>query len=312
MKFLLQYGLIIAFSLYALVACQAQSEAEKFRPGLTDRCVTLPAFMAQTGLKMPIAIDSRQQAYMGLRLVESTSGETWQHPSWDDAGHVGAFVRDRHGHIYVAATPEVSLTHNPPELQNRIYRIDTKTGVMRLWLDLPGEKPSAAHPLGVMGLAYDCDTDSLYVSSIAGSNGSETKGRIYRIAVASGEIMSTLPETDVIGLGVFNDVCYKRLYLGAARSPDVYSVVLDHEGNFTRQLRHEFSLAALPEGNVTNAKKFSFRQAQDRQYVMQVKEVNFGFRLMAENNPYKRVYNFIYQASDDAWSFRGTTPEAGF
>lgn len=301
----------IIWLMLSLTACQPEVEPGQFRPGLVDECVSLPIFIAQSDLAPPVAIDTRQQGYRGMRLLSMRNGQVWQHASWDDAGHVGAFVRDRQGHIYVAPMPEVSLSYNPPELQNRIYRIDAQTGVMSLWLVLSGEKPSTAQPLGVLGMSYDCDTDSLYVSSVAGSSAQAERGTLYRIDVASGQIEDRRRHTDVIGLGGFNDVRYKRLYLGAARTPDVYSVVLDEAGNFTEQVRHEFSLAQLPQGQASNARKFSFKQVPSGQYSMQIKEINFGFRLMAEHNPAKNIYHFKYQPSDDAWSFAGTSAESG-
>jgi hypothetical protein len=44
---------------------------------------------------------------------------------------------------------------------------------------------------------------------------------------------------------------------------------------------------------------------------MQAKELEFGFRLPAENNPYKRVFRFSYQVGDDTWQFVGAALEDG-
>jgi hypothetical protein len=44
---------------------------------------------------------------------------------------------------------------------------------------------------------------------------------------------------------------------------------------------------------------------------MQLKETEFGFRLLAENNPRKRTYNFVYQADKNQWQFLGAAPESG-
>lgn len=294
---------------FLLNAC-GQPDRVPFKLGVANACQAMPAFINQTGIGAQVAIDTQQRGYMGLRLLNPQTRKTWQHPTWDDVGHVGAFTRDNAGNIYVAPTPEVSLANNPPALQNRIYKIDTKTGEMSLWLDLPAvAPPSLSNPFGTMGLFYDCDTDSLYASSLAGSEARQVHGRIYRIDLASQQVKAQLEAVDAIGIGVFNGIEHKRLYFGSARSSDVYSVALDAHGDFTPELRHEFALASLPEGNTTSVRKFEFVKKQE-QYVMQLKETEFGFRLLAENNPRKRVYRFIYQSAQDRWEFKESGLEA--
>lgn len=294
---------------FLLNAC-GQPDREPFKLGVANACQAMPAFINQTGIGAQVAIDTQQRGYMGLRLLNPQTRKTWQHPTWDDVGHVGAFTRDNAGNIYVAPTPEVSLANNPPALQNRIYKIDTNTGEMSLWLDLPAvAPPSLSNPFGTMGLFYDCDTDSLYASSLAGSEARQVHGRIYRIDLASQQVKAQLEAVDAIGIGVFNGIEHKRLYFGSARSSDVYSVTLDARGDFTPELRHEFALASLPEGNTTSVRKFEFVKKQE-QYVMQLKETEFGFRLLAENNPRKRVYRFIYQSAQDRWEFKESGLEA--
>ncbi|MEB4589934.1 hypothetical protein VSS37_02990 [Candidatus Thiothrix sp. Deng01] len=281
-----------------------------FTPGVADACHAMPGFIRNTGLGGQVAIDTQQRGYTGIRLLNAQTGQSWSHPSWDDAGHVGAFVRDRDGNIYIAPTPEVSLAENPPALQNRIYRIDAQSGEMALWLELPSAAPpSPANPFGVMGLFYDCDTNSLYATSLAGSKPGQALGRVYRIDVARQQVVGQLENTDAIGVGVFNGVQHKRLYWGSARSSDVYSVALDANGDFTSDVRHEFALATLSGGNTTSVRKIEFGKDRQGQYLLQAKEVEFGFRLMAENNLHRRIYLFRYGPADDKWSFMDSIPE---
>ncbi|MGV6810480.1 MAG: hypothetical protein ACWA5U_11470 [bacterium] len=285
--------------------------AGQFPMGVTDQCRTLPTFIQQTGLGSHVAIDSRQEGFTGLRLINA-QGKTWQHPSWDDAGHVGAFERDQHGHIYVAPAPDVSLKDNPPELQNRLYRVNAQTGEMQLFMALPAEHlPSVSNPFAVMGMAFDCQTGSLYVSSIAGSSPTTIRGQILQINVADKTIRSTLNAVDAIGIGTFNDREQKRLYYGEARSSNIYSVPLTAQGQLMPQKRYEFSLATLKGGNTTSARKIRFQQkrADPNQplYWMIIKEMEFGFRLPAENNPFKQRYIFAYQPTHQASDHTGDT-----
>ena len=293
-----------------LVACQSDApDLGNFPTGVVDACRGQPQFISKTGLGRQTAIDSRQQGFTGLRLQDMQTGKTWQHPTWDDAGHIGAFERDRQGNIYIAPTPEISLTENPPELQNRIYRIDSKTAEMRLFMELPWEQaPSPSNPFGVLGLAYDCNTDSLYASSVAGSSAKQQLGVIYQIDLQQQKIINRLDGVDAIGIGIFNTQKDKRLYYGSARNSNVFSIGLDATGDFYGKPRYEFSLATLQGGNTTIAKKIRFKKSGGNIYRMTVKEMEFSFRLPAENNPFKHQYIFQYQ-QDSTWKFLGVKPE---
>lgn len=305
----MMYKKWLSLACVLLTAC-SEPEMGKFTPGLVETCRAMPAFIKNTSLGTQVAIDTQQQGYVGLRLVQPQTGKTWQHPTWDDAGHLGATARDRQGHIYIVPTPEVSLLENPPALQNRIYRVDSQTGEMKVWLELPqAAQPSAANPFGAMGLFYDCDTDSLYVSSVAGSTPQQAQGRLYQIDVATKKVVDQVEQVDAIGVAVFNGVPYKRLYFGLARSSDVYSLPLDAQGHFINQPRHEFALATLPNGNTTSVRRFIFTKVGSS-YALQVKELEFGFRLLAENNLKRRSYNFSYQADKDAWQFSSSQLES--
>lgn len=301
--------LVVLVLALLMVACN-EPDLGNFNTGLTNQCRAQGAFVNRSGLQQPVALDSRQKGYKGLRLISMRDQKTWQHPTWDDVGHIGAFARDRKGNIYVASVPSVSISKAMTEgLANQLYRIDTKTGVLAFFMDIPAAASfSTANPFGIMGLSYDCDTDSLYVSSIAGSTADQVAGRIYQVDVANRKIISQLEQTDALALTVFNGA-HKRLYLGSARSPDVYSVVLDAKGQFTSDVRHEFSLATLSGGSTSNARKLVFTRNKQGQFTLQVKEMEFGFRLLAENNLLKRVYQFGYQKESDDWTFLGAVPE---
>ncbi len=301
-------GLLLSVS-----ACgKAEPDFGQFTLGLVDNCRAYPQFLNKTGLGMPIAFDSRQRGYMGLRLIQPKTGQFWADSSWDDAGHIGAFARDKVGHVYIAPTPEINLHDNPPALQNRIYKIDATSGKMQPWLNLPAvQLPTPNNPFGVMGLFYDCETNSLYASSVAGSEPTKTLGRLYRIDLNTKTIADQIEGVDAIGIAVFNDVKHKRLYFGSARSSDVYSLILDAQGNFSEQVKHEFALASLPNGNSTSARKLIFTQTKGGQFALAVKETEFGFRLTAENNPIRRTYHFTYDTTNNAWHYSHNQLEQG-
>lgn len=303
-------GLLCALSGLGLVACNDEPDMGNFRAGVTNSCRTQAPFIAKTNLQLPVAIDSRQQGYEGLRLISVRNQQTWQHPSWDDAGYVGAFDRDRRGNIYLNAMPNVHVSQTTLDTNNTLYKIDASSGEMKPFMDLPAAAPaSAANPFGITGLYYDCDTDSLYVSSVGGSGPTEVVGRIFQVDLKAKKVVSQLEKTDAFGIATFNGMQHKRLYLGSARTPDIYSVALDSKGHFSKDIRYEFSLAALPGGNTSNARKFEISRRKDGQYFMRIKEEVFRFRLMASTNPAKRIYHFDYSTGTDRWDFKAITDE---
>lgn len=301
---LLVVGVIVAGLVIWLVLQNVSSNGETEESITTDigpatLCQQLPEFVGSIGLGQPVFIDTSQQVVTGVALQEAADGgRLYQHPSWDDAGNVGPYVVDKDGNIYVAPVPMVSLFNNPPEEQNKIYRIDSRTGVMQEFINLPWDQPpSGANPFGVVGLAYDCDTHSLYAASVAGSAPNQELGRLHRIDLTTGQVVDQQEAVDALGLGVFTGRQGKRLYYGAARTPDVYSIALDESGDFTGQARFEFSLAALEGGSQDNAHRLRF----NRDNTLEIKGIEFGFKLMAVSDPQRNIYQLHYNPESDTW-----------
>ena len=279
---------------------------KKFPFGLTGGCRTVPKFISSLKMRKP-SLDSRQQdGSMGLLIRDFAKKDTsWQHKSWEKSGYIGAFDRDKQGHIYVVPMPYVSLLVNKPEEQNQIYRIDSSTAKMSLFMKLPTKtQPNARNPFGAMGLFYDCDTNSLYVSSLAGSQPMKEMGVIYQIDLKTKKIVSKLENTDAIGIGVFNDETGKKLYFGSARNSNLFSIALDNEGHFSGEKRYELSLSQIKGGDSTVIKKVQFAK-KNSQFYMILKEIEFGFRLLAENNTHKKKYNFQRDKTSHKWVFKG-------
>ena len=239
---------------------------------------------------------------MGLILRDSAgNGRYYQHETWDDAGNVGPFAYDGTGTIYLGPVPLASLQTNPTAEQNWIYQVDSQTAVMSKFRELPWPlPPSGANPFGVTGLTYDCDTNSLYAASIAGSTAQEEVGAIYQIDLETGETISQLDDLDAIGLGIFNGTAGKRLYYGLARSPEVYSIGLDaNTGEFYGEPRFEFSLAAQPGGSFDNAHRIQF--TEDGRMI--VKGIEFSYSLQVASDPQRNIYTFQHEPAADGWTF---------
>lgn len=278
-----------------------------YRPGVVTDCLAGPAFLPELELDSPF-IDTSQRVAMGLIIGEPyENGRYYQHETWDDAGNLGPFTYDNKGNIYLSPVPLASLETNPTAEQNQVYVVDSQTAEMTQFLELPWPlPPSGANPFGVVGLTYDCDTNSLYVASVAGSTAQEEVGTIYQIDITTGEIVSQLNNSDAIGVGVYNGSSDKRLYYGVARSPEVYSISLDATtGNFYGEPRFEFSLAAQPGGSFDNAHRIQF--TQDGRMLIKGRE--FSYSLQVASEPQRNLYAFQHDPNEDSWTFLNVQQE---
>lgn len=265
-------------------------------------CQAQPRFTAGLGLGPRAALGSSVTGIMGLAVIDpdkpADAGGVFQHATWDDAGYLGPFVYDRQGNIFVAPAPLASLEDNPPEEQNTIYRVDTDSMEMRPFIALPSTRPpSGANPFGVIGLAYDCETDSLYASSVAGSTAGEELGRIHRIDIPSARVAAQREGRDSFGLGVFRGQAGKRLYFGLARAPELHSIALDAAGDFVGEPRRELSLAELPDGTQDKIRRIRFGPGPE----MILQAYDFNYSLQAASERIETVFRFRYDAAADAW-----------
>jgi hypothetical protein len=273
--------------------------------GSVDGCRIQPPFTQRLGFGRSTLLSTAERTVKGLILIEpAPAGQaprTYQHPSWTVGGYLGPNAFDAKGNLYVAPSPRVSLSDNPPEKQNTIYKVDGETGEMTAFITLPPAAPiTLRNPYGVMGLTYDCETNSLYASSVAGSTRSDMVGRIYKIDMNTGQVASQLDNLDAIGVGVFNTPQGKRLYMGSARTQDVLSVPLTPQGDFAGTPQVEFSLEGLGPDGSDKARKISFDKANQ----MLVNGTKFNYNLApppAQQRP--TTYRFGYNPAGDGWSF---------
>ena len=219
------------------------------------------------------------------------------HGTWKAAGHLGQFTYDRQGNIYVVPVPLTSLEVNPLEAQNKVHILDAQTGRMREFIDLPAPRPIAtSNPFGTIGLAYDCDTNSLYVASLAGSSASEELGTIFRVDLNSNQIAARIDGIDALGLGLFKGSSGKRLYFGLGRVPEVRSIAVDQNGDFEGESRRELSLADLGLPRNYRAQKIRFKAGA----IMRLKALPFAYSLRVIG-PEDIEYRSLRYLPGDRW-----------
>ncbi len=268
----------------------------------SDYCKTEPSFPLKYGLQSPLLIDLSNRVDNGLFIAEARrGGKRLQLPDWKQAGFFGPYALDEEGNIYLGPVPHVSLYDQPPEHQSQVFVVNGKTGDIRSFVRLPyAAAPSPRNPFGVMGLAYDCDTKTLYVSTVTGSSPEEERGAIFQVDRKTGKVLDKLEGIDALGVGIFNHPSGKKLYFGTARKPEVFVVDLDEKGHFKGKPHRLFSLQELSGGKFEHAHRIRF----NRKNQMEVKAIAFNYTLQAASDPLRDIYVFDYNSTTDEWTFR--------
>ena len=287
----------------------ATPTAVAYRAGSVTWCNSVEPPFAQTlGFSRNAVLDTRSQDVKGVVLLDLDANgnpiKSFQDPTWTSAGFLGPPVLDRAGNIYVAPIPAINVLDNPLSRANFIYRIDGATGKMSALLDLPTTaSPTLENPYGIMALAYDCDTNSLYASSVFGSTRLTQAGRLYRIDLDTFAIGSILDGVDAFGLAVFNSAQGKRLYWGSARTDTIDSINLDTQGNFVGAIHNEISLSDLGFHGDERARDLRFTQD-----TLQVKTIQFDFNLIASTETRQTALEYHYDPAQDTWQLVSSKP----
>jgi len=268
--------------------------------GGVSHCRQQPAF--SKGLPKGSVIGTSFPGVTGLAIaVPQPDGRSWRmlhRNGWDSAGMLGQFTYDEKGNFYVVPVPLTSLELNPLEDQNKVYRMDTDTGALEAFIDLPASKPlTTQNPFGTIGITYDCESRSLYVASLAGSGPMEELGSLFRINLASGEVVDRMDGKDMLGLGIYRTATGKRLYFGLARKGEVHSVALDDKGDFLDESRFEFGLGLVDEGGNHRAQRITF----NRDGEMLLKVLPFNYNLRSSGQAEHVTHRLRYVAAEDLW-----------
>lgn len=269
-------------------------------------CPAEPKFVQDQHFATDPAFSTSERGVLGLTLVRNDPANPggphliYQEPSWKIAGNLATIVIGKNGEVFTAPAPFINVLNNPIDQQNEIYRVDPSTGVMSHFITLPQAQPGGTeNPYGVLGLAYDCEITRLYAASVAGSTLSQQVGRVFAVDTNNATQLDELDNIDVLGLGIFDGAQSKRLYLGLARLPEVWSIGLDANGKFVGKPRFEFSLAGKGPRGSDKARKIVFNE----QNQMQVYGIEFNYNLIAPTERLQTIYTYNYDQTNDSWTY---------
>lgn len=304
---LIRRTLCVAFCLLPIAIMSCKEETVDFN---ANNCKGNPAFVRSLGFDTKTSFFSTSDIRtMGLLLQQSEQPgnpnariiKSFQHPSWKKGGWLAPILLDEVGNIYTAPAPFISVLDNPIANNNTIYRVDAKTGEMTEFLRLPNaDSINVQNPFGIIGMAYLCETGTLYVSSVAGSRLHEERGHIYAINIKTKEIIDQLDNTDAMGMGITYTTGKRQLFFGTGRNSAINSIKLNAQGKFSGKPEMAFSLENI--GSRGDDKVRRIRTDGSGNLIVYAME--FSFNLIAPGEKQEAVYTFKYDENTKSWSLQ--------
>jgi hypothetical protein len=266
------------------------------RPG--DRCTGDPKFLEKIGFSKRALVDTTSTHRIGLQVTDiqpdGSRGRSTQHDTWKQAGFLGRVQRDKEGNVYTYPVPNVTLTYNPVEKANIVYRIESETGVMTPFVELPKVAPATEqNPFGLLALALDCEQNALYASSVYGSTASTENGVIAKIDLTTKAVTIVKKNIDALSLLVAFDGRGKRLYVGTARDNAVVSYALKKDGTLADDESIEIKLDEIQAAQDKRPRVLRV----DGRGRMYVRAIPFEYNLAARTTIPTTEMNFAPQAS---------------
>jgi hypothetical protein len=290
---------------YCLLLNSCKEEVVDYQ---ANNCKKNPSFMQSFGYNPSFSyLTTSDEKIMGLIIKESTQAgnpnapvsKQMQHPSWLKGGWLAPILIANNGDIFTAPAPFINILNNPISNNNTIYKVDGKTGIMDEYLRLPeADSINTENPFGIIGMALLCETNTLYVSSLAGSKRHAEKGHIYAIDLTTGKIIDQINAIDAMGMGISYITGKRKLYFGTGRSSDVYDVTLNKDGKFASKPAFVFSLQNLGSRGDDKVRKIR----PDNKDNLVINAMEFNYNLIAPREKQESVYKFAYDEETKKWT----------
>ncbi|MFM9909252.1 MAG: hypothetical protein ACKVOW_07885 [Chitinophagaceae bacterium] len=297
--------LIFVASVFLLNSCK-----EEMVDFSSNNCKQNPFFIQSMGFVPANSFFSTsEERIMGLVLHQSDEVgnpnarivKSFQHPSWRLGGWLAPILIDNTGDLYTAPAPFISLLDNPVANQNTIYRVDSKTGTMDVFMKLPlVDTNSIQNAFGIIGMALLCETNTLFVSTLAGSDRKHERGAIYAIDIPSKKIIDKLSGIDAMGMGISYVTGKRELFFGTGRTSEVFSVVLNKKGEFSGSAQMVISLSGLGANGDDKVRRIR----TDALGNLEIHGISFNYNLIPQREKKETVYHFYYELESKKWMLK--------
>jgi len=228
---LLAVFIVLSVAFFVIIKKNEKEEIVEINPiGTFEKqksCSRLPYFLKSLKVQQPVLIDLSQKQFKGIALRSGKTLNKIMHPKqWEQYGFLGTYTLDKQGNIYLAPMPYISIEPTTFNLQKNIYKVDSNTGKLSIFMHLDEVHPTPNNPYGINALTYDCDDGTLWVSAIDESDYQQEKGVIYHIDIKHKKIIQTVKGFDALTLTVVKSKKGKFLLAGSARDNGLYAYTI--------------------------------------------------------------------------------------
>ena len=237
-------------------------------------CARPPQFLQKLQIPQPVMIDLSQKRFKGIALLYGKSFQQVLHPKqWEQYEHFSTYSVDEKGNVYLVPTPFISIRPTTFNLQKKLYKLDTQSGKVFIFMHFEDVIPSANNPYGINAITYDCDDKTLWVAAIDESNYESQKGVIYHINPQTKEILQKVEGFDVLSMTIVTSKKGKFLLVGSARDNGLYAYTID-KGKLSATAQ---KLLELPVAN-----EYIRKIKVKGQNLLELQSIPFSYALIAQ------------------------------
>jgi len=258
-------------------------------------CGRHPNFLNKLKIPQPIAIDLSQQHHKGLAFLYGHGLRQALHlKAWEKFDHFSTYALDAKGNIYLTPMPYISVKVQTFEFQKSIYKLDSNSGKLSVWMRFDEVTAGANNPYGIISLDYDCDDDSLWVSAIDETDYRTQRGVIYNIDVASKKVLQRIEGVDALTVRLIRSSQGKYLLYGSARKSTLFALKIEASMDAKNSIR----LVDLPNAN-EHIRKIKV-EAKNR---LELQTIPFSYTLISQTSQgQERVYYLLkWNESTASW-----------
>ena len=260
-------------------------------------CARPPQFLKHLKIPQPVMIDLSQQRFKGIAFLYGKKFQKALHPKrWERYEHFGTYTVDSIGNIYLAPMPFISILPTTFNLQKNIYRLDSKTGELSIFMHLEDVIPNANNPYGITSIVYDCDDNTLWVAAIDESTYLEQKGVIYHIDLRSKSILQKVKGFDALTIQLLKSSKGKYLLSGSARDNALYVFAIAD----SKLKRTPHKLLDLPDAG-EHIRKIKVKGKN----VLELQSIPFSYALIAQTAKNDRTnYRAVWDEKSSVWKMK--------
>ena len=259
-------------------------------------CSRHPNFLQKLKIPQPIAIDLSQKEHKGLAFLYGSGLTKALHlKTWEKFDYFSTYALDPKGNMFLTPMPFISVKEKTFEFQKNIYKLDTNSGKLSVWMNFEDVHAGSNNPFGIISLVYDCEDHTLWVSALDETSYEVNRGVIYHIDIKTKKILQKIEGIDALTLQLIHSVKGKYLLLGNARKNELNAFEIKNN-----MLSSELITLVKLSNNNEHIRKIKIRG----QNFLELQTIPFSYTLIAETSggDNRKYYRLKWNDTNASWS----------